>query len=327
MREKSDAPRPRVAVLSRAVAQRTLVIVNPHSRGGATGRRWPKLEAKVRSALGPIEVEMTRGPRDAERLAREGVRAGVERLVVAGGDGTLSEVAGGLLGAGLAEYADIGVLPLGTGSDYARSLGLPRDLDAALACIAAGTPRRVDAGRARFRGSRGEERVACFVNVASFGISGMVDEIVSRTPRTFGETAAFLFGALGAILRYRSQRVALRVDGELVHDEGLVLATGANGRWFGAGMHVAPEAVLDDGLLDVVVVRALSRLALLAKLRKIYAGTHLSDPAVRHARGRVVEADAPPGLVPLELDGEPLGTLPARLEVLPAALRVVAPPV
>ena len=112
-----------------------------------------------------------------------------------------------------------------------------------------------------------------------------------------------------------------------MHDDGLVLATGANGQWFGAGMHVAPEAVLDDGLLDVVVVRALSRPALLAKLRKIYAGTHLSDPAVRHARGRVVEADAPPGLVPLELDGEPLGTLPARLEVLPAALRVVAPPV
>jgi YegS/Rv2252/BmrU family lipid kinase len=309
------------------VAQRTLVIVNPHSRGGATGRRWPALQSQVRSALGPIEVEMTRGPRDAERLAREGVRAGMERLVVAGGDGTLSEVAGGLLGAGLGEYADIGVLPLGTGSDYARSLGLPRELDAALACIAAGTPRRVDAGRARFRGSRGEERVAWFVNVASFGISSMVDEIVSRTPRLFGETAAFLFGALGAILRYRSQRVAVRVDGELVHDGGLVLATGAHGRWFGAGMHVAPDAALDDGLFDVVIVRDLSRPALLAKLRKIYAGTHLHDPAVRHARGRVVEADGPPGLVPLELDGEPRGHLPARLEVLPGALRMVAPTV
>ena len=281
----------------------------------------------MRSALGPVEVEMTRGPRDAERLAREGVRAGVERLVVAGGDGTLSEVAGGLLGAGLGEYADIGVLPLGTGSDYARSLGVPRDLDAALACIAAGTPRRVDAGRAAFRGSRGDERVAWFVNVASFGISSMVDEIVSRTPRLFGETAAFLFGALGAILRYRSQRVAVRVDGELVHDGGLVLAAGAHGRWFGAGMHVAPDAALDDGLLDVVIVRDLSRLALLAKLRKIYAGTHLRDPAVRHARGRIVEADGPPGLVPLELDGEPRGYLPARLEVLPGALRVVAPAV
>ena len=308
------------------MAQRTLVVVNPHSRGGATGRRWPALATRVRSVLGPVEIEMTRGPRDAERLAREGVRAGVERLVVAGGDGTLSEVAGGLLGAGLAEYADIGVLPLGTGSDYARSLGLPREIDAALACIAAGATRRVDAGRARFCGSRGEERVAWFANVASFGISSLVDEIVSRTPRWLGDTAAFLIGALVAILRYRSERVALRVDGELIHDAPLVLATGANGRWFGAGMQVAPEAVLDDGLLDVVVVRGLSRPALLVKLRTIYSGTHLQDPAVRFARGRVIEADAPQGCVPLELDGEPRGFLPARLDVMPGALRVVAPP-
>jgi len=308
------------------VAQRTLVVVNPRSRGGATGRRWPSLAARVRSVLGPVEIEMTRGPRDAERLAREGVRAGVERLVVAGGDGTLSEVAGGLLGAGLAEYADIGVLPLGTGSDYARSLGLPRDFDAALACIAAGATRRLDAGRARFCGPRGEERVAWFTNVASFGISGLVDEIVGRTPRLLGDTAAFLIGALVAILRYRSERVALRVDGELVHDAPLVLATGANGRWFGAGMQVAPQAVLDDGLLDVVVVRGLSKPALLAKLRTIYSGTHLQDPAVGFSRGRAIEADAPPGCVPLELDGEPRGFLPARIDVMPGALRVVAPP-
>lgn len=309
------------------MAQRTLVIVNPRSRSGATGRRWPALEARIRSVLGPVEVEMTRAPRDAERLAREAVRAGVERLVVAGGDGTLGEVASGLLGAGLAGYAEIGVLPLGTGSDYARSLGLPRDFEAALACIAAGATRRVDAGRARFRTRGGEERVACFANVASFGISGLVDEIVGRTTRIFGNGTAFLVGALAAILRYRSERVALRVDGELVHDAELVLATGANGRWFGAGMQVAPQAVLDDGLLDVVVVGALSRPRLLAKLPKIYAGSHLRDPAVRWTRGRVIEADAPPGRVPLELDGEPLGMLPARLEVLPGALRVVAPPV
>jgi YegS/Rv2252/BmrU family lipid kinase len=315
----------RAAVQSRAVAQRTLVIANPRSRSGATGRRWPALEQQLRSALGPFEVEMTRGPRDAERLAREAVRAGVERLLVAGGDGTLGEVVSGLLGAGLGSYAELGVLPLGTGSDYARSLGMPRDFEAALACIASGSARSVDAGRVRYRGPRGEERTACFANVASIGISALVCEIVSRTPRRLGRSAAFLTGALRAILRYRGERVALRVDGELVHDDELVLAAGASGRWFGAGMQVAPEARIDDGLLDVVVVRALSRPALLAKLPKIYAGSHLGDPAVRWLRGRVIEADAAPGRVPLELDGEPLGTLPARIEVLPAALRVVAP--
>jgi YegS/Rv2252/BmrU family lipid kinase len=310
------------------VAQRTLVIANPRSRSGATGRRWPALEQQLRSALGPFEVEMTRCPRDAERIAREAVRAGVERLLVAGGDGTLGEVVSGLLGAGLGGYAELGVLPLGTGSDYARSLGMPRDFGAAVACIARGSARKVDAGRVRYRGPRGDERVACFANVASIGISARVVESVSAMPRFFGRSAAFLAATLGAIVRHhRSERVTLRVDGTTVHDAELVLAACASGRWFGAGMQVAPEARIDDGLLDVVLVRALSRPALLAKLRKIYSGAHLGDPAVHWLRGRVIEADAEPGRVPLELDGEPLGSLPARIEVLPAALRVVAPPV
>lgn len=308
------------------MALRTLVIVNPRSRNGATGRRWAGLEAQIRSALGPVESEVTRGPRDAERLAREAVRSGVERLLVAGGDGTLGEVVSGLLGAGLGGYAELGMLPLGTGSDYARSLGVPRELEAALECIAAGQTRRVDAGRVRFRGQRGEERVACFANVASFGISGLVDQIVNRSSKFLGGRVSFLLAALRAILRFRSERIALRVDGELVEDAPLVLATAANGRWFGAGMHVAPRASLDDGLFDVVVVKDLSKPALLMKLPRLYAGTHLEDPAVRLVRGRIVEADAAPGRVPLELDGEPLGTLPARFEVLPGALRVIAPP-
>jgi YegS/Rv2252/BmrU family lipid kinase len=307
------------------VALRTLVVVNPRSRSGRTGRRWPKLEARVREALGPVEVEHTRAPRDAERLAREAVRAGIERIVVAGGDGTLGEVTSGLLGAGLGADAEIGLLPFGTGGDFTRSLGLPRDFEPALEVLATGKTRMVDAGRVRFRGPRGEERVSYFANVASLGISALVDEIVSRTTRAFGATPAFAWGALGAIFRYRSERVTLKVDGELVHDGPLVLATGANGRWFGAGMHVAPEASLTDGLLDVVLVKGLSRGALLMKLPKIYLGSHLRDPAVRWLRGQIIEADAPDGRVPLELDGESLGSLPARLEVLPAALRVIAP--
>jgi YegS/Rv2252/BmrU family lipid kinase len=307
------------------VALRTLVVVNPRSRSGRTGRRWPKLEARVRSALGPVEVEHTRAPRDAERLAREAVRAGIERIVIAGGDGTLGEVASGLLGAGLSKYAEIGLLPFGTGGDFARSLSLPREFEPALEVLAAGHTRTVDAGRVRFRGPRGEERVAHFANVASFGLSALVTELVQRTTPLFGPSATFTLGALGAILRHHSEPVTLRVDGELAHEGPLTLATGANGRWFGAGMQVAPEASPDDGLLDAVIVKGLSRPALLAKLPKIYGGSHLRDPAVRLLRGRCIEADAPAGRVPIELDGEPLGTLPARIEVLPAALRVIAP--
>jgi YegS/Rv2252/BmrU family lipid kinase len=309
------------------MASRTLLIVNPRSRNGATGRRAQSLVRRLRAELGPLEVERTRAPRDAERIAREAVRAGCDRLVVAGGDGTLSEVATGLLAAGLGGYATIGALPLGTGGDFLRTLGVPRDLDAAIACLREGKPRPLDAGAATFTDAAGRPARAHFVNVASLGVSGRVVEFANRAPRALGGRVAFLLGTLHAIARHRPEPVALRVDGERVHAGPLVLAAAANGRFFGGGMCIAPEARTDDGLFDVVAVRALGRAALLRRLPLIYRGAHLADPAVRMRRGRVVEAEPLGGPVPVELDGEPLGRLPARFEVLPGALSILGPAV
>jgi YegS/Rv2252/BmrU family lipid kinase len=302
---------------------RTLVIVNPRSRNGATGRRWHAVEGKLRDALGALDVERTRGPGDAERIAREGVRAGVERLVVAGGDGTLGEVTTGLLGADLGRYAELGLLPLGTGGDFARTLAIPRDLDGAIACLSAGRLRKLDAGRVTRPASGAAPRY--FANVASFGISGLTVELVNRTTKALGGTASFLIGVLRSIARFRSRDVSIRVDGALVHEGPLLLAAAANGRYFGGGMCVAPEARPDDGLFDVVAISEMSAPRLLVKLPTIYLGRHLGDAAVSLHRGRLVEAEAVPGTVPLELDGDALGSLPVRIELLPAALSVRVP--
>jgi YegS/Rv2252/BmrU family lipid kinase len=308
----------------RAVQTRTLVIANPTSRDGATGRRFAAVERRLREVLGAIEVEWTQGPRDAERLAREAVRAGFDRLLVAGGDGTLSEVATGLLGAGLGAYARIGILPFGTGGDLVRTLGIPRDIERAIACIAEGKVRRVDASRVTLRDDTGRDRVCYGLNITSLGISALVVTLAERSPRFVGGSGAFLLGTLRAILRHRCHPVRVSVDGKVVHDGPLILATAANGRYFGGGMLVAPQAHCDDGRLDVVVVAGLSRQELFAKLYRIYRGTHLKDPAVRAYRGRVIEAFGPPE-VRLEVDGEPLGALPARIEVLDGALSLLAP--
>jgi len=279
----------------------------------------------VREALGPVEIERTRGPGDAERLAREGVRAGVERLVVAGGDGTLAEVASGLLRARLGSYAEIGVLPLGTGCDFARTLGIPRDLDAALGVLRCGSARRVDAGHARYVGRDGGARDSYFLNEASFGVSGAVVEIAQGTTKLLGGSAAFALATVRALLQHRSRRVALRVDGLPVCDGPIVLVAVANGRHFGGGMRIAPDARLDDGQLDVVCVAHTPSWRLLGKLHKLYRGTHADDPIVTLRRGARIEADAAPGAVAIELDGEPRGVLPVRIELLPAALSVVGP--
>jgi YegS/Rv2252/BmrU family lipid kinase len=273
-------------------------------------------------------VERTRGPRDAERLAREGVRAGIERIVVAGGDGTLSEVASGLLAADLARYAQIGLLPFGTGGDFARSLGIPRDLDGAVDCLAAGSVRRVDAGRVTYSDPGGGERISYYVNVASFGVSGLAGQLANAPGNRFngfGGRLAFVVAALRAILRHRSASVSIHVDGVSVHEGPLSLGAMANGQFFGGGMRIAPDARADDGQLDVVVVPHLSTPRLMARLPAVYRGTHLRDGAVSLHRGCVVEAVAPGAAVVLELDGEPLGVLPARFEVLPGALSMIGP--
>ena len=301
---------------------RILAIVNPRSRAGATARRWPAVEAKLRDALGPIEVERTRGPRDAERIAREGVRAGIELVVVAGGDGTLSEAAAGLLGADLARYAELAPLPLGTGGDFVRGLGVPSDLDAAIERIARGKVRRVDAGRVSFQDRGGRAASTWFLNIASAGISGLVTELVNEAPKALGGRASFLIGTLRAITRWRAAPVRLRIDGELVHEGPLDLAAVANGSYFGGGMHVAPDAQPDDDCFDVVWIRGSSRWKLLRSLPTLYDGKHLALPEVSVRRGTRVEAEPlePGAEVWLEIDGEPPGRLPARFQLVPGAL-------
>ena len=302
---------------------RTLVIANPRSRNRATTRRLKSLEAKLRSALGPLDIEFTRAPRDAERIAREGVRSGIERVIVAGGDGTLSEVVTGLLSAQLGDYATIGLLPLGTASDFARGLGQPADVDAVIERLAAGKASRVDAGRVTYRTDEGQEVTGYFANIASFGLSGVVDELVNRATKVFGGRMSYMIGTVRGVARYRSDPVSISVDGELVFDGPLSVAAVANGAYFGGGMRIAPNARIDDGVFDWVIVPGMSRLSLLGKFPLLYSGSHVRDPQILQGRGRVIEARGVAGPIRLDVDGEALGVLPARFELLPDAITLI----
>ena len=302
---------------------KTLVVINPNSAGGATGRRWPDVEPLLRATLGELEVQRTLGRRDAERIARDAVRAGVQRLVVAGGDGTTSEVVSGLLAAGVATEAQIGVLPMGTGRDLPRTLGIPADLSAAIEALGRGETRRLDALRVDYRDRHGVDRTAYSINVTSFGLSGLTVELVTRAPRFLGGSFAFLVGALASIARHRPAPMRIVADGRTVCDEPVVLAAAANGRYFGGGMHIAPDASPDDGEIDLVIVRKVSKVGLVRALPSLYMGTHLSNPAVCVRRVRCIEASPmDPGAPPvwIDVDGEGLGTLPIRVELLPRAV-------
>jgi YegS/Rv2252/BmrU family lipid kinase len=301
------------------------VIVNPASRNGATGNRFEAVASKLRGALGQVVLETTRGPRDAERIAREAAAGGAGRIIVAGGDGTASEVVTGLLAAGLGGRVELALLPLGTGGDLVRALGVPRDLDGAIAAIARGKIRALDAGAVRFQGDAGAVREVFFLNVTSAGVSGLVTELVNDTPKLLGGRVSFLVGTVRALARFRPAAARLRVDGRTLYEGPLTLAAVANGRYFGGGMQIAPHARPDDGLFDVVWIEGRSMAWLLRHLPKLYTGAHLRVAGVGSARGRVIELEPIGGATPLriEIDGEPLGALPARIEALPGALTLV----
>jgi diacylglycerol kinase (ATP) len=304
---------------------RPFVIVNPRSGGGRAGRTFSDVKVVLERRLGPVDVAFTARPGHAIELAREAARGGADVVVAVGGDGTLHEVANGVLDAGTG--ASVGYVGQGTGGDFRRSLGLDHRLDAYVDAIASGSLRRVDAGRLHYRAPGGETRTRWFVNIVSAGMGGLVDRYVAQTSKAFGGTAAYLWASTRALAACRRGRLRCRVSLEREsHDrsvETFMLAV-CNCRYFGGGMHVAPMAQLDDGRFEVVSMDAPSKLAFAAFSRRIYDGTHLTAPGVQHfACDRIaidIENERAREVFLLDVDGEPLGGLPLEVEVVPKAL-------
>jgi diacylglycerol kinase (ATP) len=306
--------------------QRPLVIVNPRSGGGLSEARWARLVEGITDGIGPFDSVFTAGPRDATAIARQEAHSETgRRLIVAfGGDGTISEVADGILSVGAGGRCELGVIPRGTGGDFRRTLELPQDIAEAARRIRDGQTRVIDAGRARYVAHDGTEATRHFVNVASFGFSSAVASRANASSKRFGGKMAFLGATVRALLSYDNTDVWLQFDDQPRERRRVLLTAVGNGRYFGGGMKICPQASLDSGTLDVVVVGDFSRMDVLTKVGRLYDGSHLSLETVSNATASKlvavpVEADA---LVPIELDGETPGRLPATFEILPGALRI-----
>jgi diacylglycerol kinase (ATP) len=309
-------------------APRTTVIVNPESQGKRLGKRWSDIADTLGRAF-PFDEAITRGPGDATRLTREALRAGVERVVAIGGDGTVNEVVNGFFdddGAPIAPEASFALIPFGTGGDFRRTLGLPTGLAEAARVVAANHRRRIDVGRLAFTSPDGARVHRMFANIASFGVSGVVDRLVNESGKRFGRLS-FMLATARATWSYRNQRVQLTFDGADRLEATINTVAVANGRYFGGGMMVAPEAELDDGQFDVVAMGDFGFGDLLKSGRRLYQGTHVSMDKVTSRRAKVVEAEGvePGAVIELDVDGECPGRLPARFELLAGALWVVAP--
>jgi diacylglycerol kinase family enzyme len=218
----------------------------------------------------------------------------------------------------------LAICSAGTGGDFARSIGLSgKPLTTA---FASATERRIDVGKASFINHSGQSETRYFLNIASFGSSGLVVEKVNGTSKLFGAKLSFYVGTLRGLLAYRNQRVQLHIDGHVDKQRVVNTVAVANGRYFGGSMMIAPDASLDDGAFDTTVIGDVGALTFLRYAPRLYRGTHLNLPFIHSIRGQIIEAnpvDNAPIL--LELDGEQVGRLPVRFENLPQALRLFAP--
>ena len=297
-------------------------LVNPAAANGSTGRRWPEL-ARRAAALGlQGETLVSERPGHLAELAAEAAAAGATAIVVVGGDGTVHEVVDGLARAGASDRVELGLIPFGTGRDFARSLRIPRRLDDALEVVRGGRVRTVDIGRATYASDNGEA-VAHFANFAGAGISGAIADRANRTTKAFGGRLSFIWATLAVFTRWQPTEMTVEIDGER-RQVLLLEALAMNGDYTAGGMWVAPEASLEDGTFDVVLIGDFSKAEFTTTFPKIYRGTHVSHAKVEIVRARELRVDAPSPL-PIVLDGEQPGTTPVRFELVPSALRVRVP--
>jgi diacylglycerol kinase (ATP) len=299
------------------------VIVNPKAGAGSGGRKIAAITRALTESGVDHQVVETRAPGDATELAQRARVDGVGVTVVVGGDGTLNEVAQAYLdetGAPL-EGPALAMIPAGTGGDFRRAAELETDVVRAVRRVVEGPPRPLDLASVDVRGERGEPVRRAFLNIASFGVSGTIDRIVNQSPKWMGGRLAFAIGSVRAMSSYRNERVTITVDGTPWYEGRIVVAALANGRYFGGGMCIAPDARLSDGLLDVVVLGDLSFGESLRLSPDLYGGKHIGLPKVLATRGVRVEAtpadDRP---VWVDTDGETPGRLPLAARVFPAAL-------
>ena len=312
-----------------------LVIVNPASADGATHENWPKIASDLRTHFGPFSVAFTEAAGDGRRLAAEAAKQGAKLIIACGGDGTISEVANGILDSNL--EAELGILPSGTGGDFRRTLRIPNNVAAAARALRDGHSRVIDAGRVTFVNDSGERETRFFVNVASFGMS---TDVLSRTAsgegkkwipslgsRKLGSKLSYAVATVKTTLSSSAIEVRVQLDNEAERRLRLAEFCVANARYYGGAMKIAPDARLDDGYFDVVTIGDASSFRILTNAPRLYFGAHLRMNEVTHSLAKQVVARPARNdeHIAVELDGELVGRLPVTFQIRPKALSVRYP--
>lgn len=304
---------------------KTKLIVNPASARGAqsVAARFPQIESTLRAEDFPFDAVLTERRGHATELARAALDAGYDLIVAVGGDGTLNEVVNGMVtqdGTARNPNAVLGVISSGTGSDFVRTAGIPREMIAAAKRLArAAQTRPLDLGEMLYRVD-GTETHRFFANVAGMGFDAEVIERTERGGKRGGGTIPYYTTLIATIGSYQNKEVVVQVDDQRIEGRmnSVVIC---NGRFFGGGMMISPNAMLDDGKFDVIILGDFGKLEVVLNTPRLYNGTILEHPKVSEYRAtRVTVEPRQPMLI--QADGEFIGPGPATFRILPAALKL-----
>jgi len=304
---------------------KTIVIVNPQAGNGRTEKIWPNIESALEKSIGSFEVLQTTCRGDATDLSRRILAVDTVRIVAVGGDGHLNEVLNGFIENDLPvnPEARLSFVMTGTGCDFQRSLGISGKWQNAAAKLKDAKVRKIDVGKVTYTAADKKQKIRYFDNIASFGLSGAVDHCLehSRLRNYLGGPPLFLWATIKTVFTHPNQSIRFRIDDGPEEEICSRLGLLANGRYFGGAMHAAPEAELDDGLLDLLMLKEISVAKFLWHLPKIYKGTHLKIPEIFFQKVRKFTAESSEQVI-LDIDGESPGYLAATFEVLPKILNL-----
>lgn len=300
-------------------------IINPQSNKGRTGKRWRYIKEALASFFKEFKYEFTEKPLHAIEISRSAIKEGSELIIAIGGDGTVNEIANGFFEnlKIINPQTILGLIPSGTGCDLSRSLNIPPRLKHALEIITQAPSALIDIGKSTFVNHKGEKEERMFLNVGDFGVGGEVVKKVNDN-RLKRKTSSYLKCLLSAFFSYRNKKIKIRIDGKDIPLDEYLIGAVANGKIFGKGMKIAPDAKLNDGYFDVILVKGMKAWEFLLNAYRLYSGTHLSLPQIKLIHGKRIEADSSEGdVVLIELDGEQLGRLPASFEILPNRIPII----
>jgi len=299
---------------------RIKVIVNPVAGARSTRRKWPIISRLLERIGLSFDFNYTEGVGHAMELAQAAASDGYRYLVAVGGDGTVNEVANGILHSTNAAATALGVVSTGTGSDFARSAGLARDYTTACNNLTSSKRLTIDVGVVEYqRDGKTQERF--FVNSAGVGFDAAVVKETERLPKFFGGTIPYVAGLLRTLFIYKNKPVVVKV-GDEVESLRVLNVVVANGGYLGGGMHIVPGAELCDSLLDVAIVGDMGKFELLKELPKVYKGTHVNHPKFKMKKAAHATIESPETML-VYADGELLGECPAAFRIVPKALSLV----